>query len=205
MTAFGTAPDVARARDLDCAREAYRTFSILDRPGFGTFAINFLRSRGLELVPASEPEPLECGETPFPSDVVAALFPQLLDSPFTRQALSMSVETLADLLAALAERDLRWVPGENGECGTLVEGQPEPPDLHVVFDAFRNAWQRDDDRARDLGDPCIRWFTASDGVSEPWASLQRIHGPMTPDGGIAPTTPGPAGVRGDDGCAGGIR
>lgn len=207
-----TSPDEARAADLDCARDAWRTFPWHSRPDFGSFAVNFLRERGLELAPVREP--LECGEAPIPlheieGDLLAALFPDLPDSPHTRQALSMSVETIADLLAALAERDLRWNPGENGECGTLLDGPAEPDDLHVAFDCFRAVWQRDDDRAGDEGDPCRRWFGPI-GIRRTWGELQRVNGPMTPDGGIAPTTPRPAstreaGVRGDDGCEGGIR
>ena len=113
----------------------------------------------------------------------------LLDSPYTEQAVDMGIEEIADLLAALAEQGLRWIPGSNGECGTLLHGPAEPPDRHVVFDAFQMCWQRDDDRAvLGPGDPCERWFGPCDRRAT-WQALQRDLGPCTPDGGIAPTTP----------------
>ena len=37
-------------------------------------------------------------------------------------------------------------------------------------------------------DPCARWFGPI-GTRRTWTELQRVNGPMTPDGGIAPTTP----------------
>lgn len=126
----------------------------------------------------SEPAP--------PTGMQLANLLALLDgrNPFLEQAVAMSVEEVADLLAALAERDLRWTPGEDDECGTLVKGPAEPPDLHVVFDCYRAAWQRDDDRAGDEGDPHLRWFALN--LRRTWADLQRTTGPLSPDGGIAP-------------------
>lgn len=161
MTALDDTPDTARAADLDCAREAYRVFPIHNRPAFGAFAVNFLRERGLALAPIE-------GRTSI------------------IEATEMLGE-VTDLLAALTKRGLHWVPGENGQRGTLTEGQPEPPDLHVVFDCYCAVWQRDDDRAGDEGDPAEHWFGPL-GTRRTWAGLQRGNGPMTPKGGIAPTT-----------------
>lgn len=190
MTAtFPTSVAAARAKDLDGAREAYRVCPVHDRPSFGIFAVNYLHARGLEVAPAAEAE----DAPPVPTGTQLAALLGLFPSPFIEQALEMSVEVIADLLAALAERDLQWIPGENGACGTLLEGPPEPADLHVVFDCGRGAWQRDDDRARDAdeGDPCAHWF-GPDGTHSQrltWNDLQRWLGPLTPAGGIAPTTP----------------
>lgn len=140
---------------------------------------------------------MQAAARPSVADVVAGL--DLPDTEFTRQALALGVEDVADLLAALAERDLRWTPGEAGECGTLIEGAPEPPDLHVVFDTLCGAWQRDDARAEyaDESDPSRRWFgpSGTGGTRRTWTDLQRQVGPLTPDGGIAPTTPRHGGDR----------
>lgn len=70
---------------------------------------------------------------------------------------------------------------------TVIEGQVEPPDLHVIFDEMQTAWQRDDERAECDGDPGEHWFAYRRRCS--WAVLQWDMGPLTPDGGIAPTTP----------------
>lgn len=176
----GTEREPCAHADLDAAHVAWSKHPILDRPSFGIFAVNYLRSHGLELRRGDEP-PLTA------RDDAASLY--LPDRPYSLQAVAMGVEDVADLLAALAERGLRWIPGEHGECGTLLEGPPEPDDLHVVFDAVRAAWQRDDDKARLGGcDPSRRWFD-SYGHRRSWPELQRDVGPLTPDGGIAPTTP----------------
>jgi len=265
-TTFPTSADAHRAADLDAAREAFRVFPIHDRPTFGTFAVNYLRERGLEVLPVApvapgfyaqaaapfgppvtdeqraalmapqtccsdvdcpgllaparpfgepwappvgqgatcaEGGPCDCAPAygtaaqapPVPTgqqiaELLKQFRPALPESPFVDQALGMSVETIADLLAALAERDLRWIPGENGQCGTLLEGPVEPADLHVVFDTFGTAWQRDDERAASE----TSHYTASDrwwgtgGNRWTWAELQRNNGPLRPEGGIAPTT-----------------
>ena len=193
-TTLGNAADMARAADLDQAHVAW-SVQPWHHTTFGVYALDFLRQRGIELGHPAEPapEPLECGEQP--TDLLGLRWGLGIarpESPVVEQAVvAMSVEEIADLLAALAERDLHWIPGVGGpdaECGALIEGAPEPPDLHVVFDCFRAAWQRDDDRARDDGDPCERWFGPV-GVRRTWAFLQRVPGPLTPEGGIAPTTP----------------
>ena len=168
----------SRATMIDAAHVAWSAHGPSYRPTFGVFAVNYLRNHGLHLLAADE--------RPTVRDVAADL--GMPDDPNIAQALALGVEQVADLLAALAERGLRWIPGQNGECGTLLDGQAEPPDLHVVFDCFRAVWQRDDDRARLDGDPCARWFAPA-GRRGTWQALQRDMGPCTPDGGIAPTTP----------------
>ena len=183
-TTLGNATDMARAADLDEAHVAWSVQPWRNRPTFGEYALDFLRKRGLIVALDVDYEPAP------PTGAQLANLLALLDgrNPFVEQAVAMSVEGVADLLAALAERDLRWLPDEGGECGALIEGAAEPPDLHVVFDCFQAAWQRDDDRARDDGDPCRRWFGPI-GTRFTWAELQRTNSPLTPDGGIAPTTP----------------
>jgi len=242
----------ARAADLDCAREAWRTFPWQSRPAFGVFALNYLRERGFEVVQTPEPAPCcakmpDGGHSPYcprpaaafeggatcaeggpcspmqhpvapfvpqpfgpqppaaasmPAELLKLFHPHLSTSPHLEQALTMSVETIADLLAALAERGLRWVPGTGGACGELTDDTPpEPADLHVVFDAFRCSWQRDDERAASETSHYSaedRWF-GTGGSRWTWRGLCRENGPLTPDGGIAPTSP-----AGDDGCEGGI-
>ena len=209
MTTTEDMVDTARAQDLDEAHVAWCMHPMNGRTRFGVYAIDYLRERGVIVARdvdladyvhppalavsgvAADPEPLECGEQP--ADLLGlrwGLGIARVDSPFVEQAVAMSVEEIADLLAALAERDLRWTPGEGGpdaEPGTLLEGAPEPPALHVVFDRLRAAWQRDDDRARDEDDLCAHWF-GPNGFRRAWPDLQRHKGPLTPDGGIAPTT-----------------
>lgn len=154
--------DATHARDINCAHTTWASYPAGHRPTFGAFAVNFLRERGLEVTPIEGRAPVI-------------------------EATEMLGE-VTDLLAALAKRGLTWVPGENGECGALVEGPPEPPDLHVVFDRFGTAWQRGDDD--DSANPDLRWF-GPHGAVRSWTQLQRRSGPLTPDGGIAPTTPAP--------------
>jgi hypothetical protein len=173
-----TSPDAARAADLDAAHVKWSQTSLPSRPPFGTFAVNFLLGRDVEVRPAA----------PTAADL-QAVSPCLPESPFVEQALDLGVEDVADLLAALAERDLQWTPAKVGdECGTLHEVQPEPPDLHVVFDCFRTAWQRDDHRAGEMHMIEARWFGPS-GAARGWLALRRDLGPLTPRDGIAPTTP----------------
>ena len=166
----------SRATMIDAAHVAWSAHGPSYRPTFGVFAVNYLRNHGLHLLAADE--------RPTVRDVAADL--GMPDDPNIAQALALGVEQVADLLAALAERGLRWIPGQNGECGTLLEGQSEPPDLHAVFNAFGLVWQRDDSRAHsEGGDPCERWFAVPDRRAT-WSELQRDLGPLTPDGGIAP-------------------
>jgi hypothetical protein len=213
-----TRPDVdtARARDLDEAHVAW-CMHRMDRASFGKYAIDYLGKRGLVIAErpaevADRPERLTVDGVDLADFAQSTLRPLtnyvtlgpladgeelaaalgLRDGPHATQAAAMQVEEVADLLAALAERDLRWVIDEADGCGTLIEGDPEPPDLHVVFDAYRSAWQRDDDRARDddpgdWGDQ-PRWF-GPNGSRRTWTELQRTNVRVTPDGGIAPTTP----------------
>jgi hypothetical protein len=191
----------ARAADLDAAHVVWSGLSWRDRPTFGAYAIEYLRRRNLEVLPTPQPAPATAAEG------IAALLhsmcPHLAASPFVDQALTMSVEQIADLLAALAERGLHWQPGADGRCGTLTDGTPpEPPDLHVVFDTFRAAWQRDDQRAEENESAPFRacWY-GPNGAVQTWSALSARLGPLTPDGGIAP----PARDAGDDGCEGGPR
>lgn len=178
MTALFTASENAVADQLNTALITWQLVPVAERPTFGVYAVDRLAEQGVQLN----------RDRPTARDVAADL--GMPDDPNVAQALALGVEDVADLLAALAERGLRWIPGTNGECGTLLDGQPEPPDLHVVFDAFRGAWQRDDDRARyaDECDPGRRWFgpSGSHGTRSAWSELQRDLGPLTPDGGIAP-------------------
>lgn len=190
MTTTQSDVDTARAQDLNEAHVAWcmHPMNRQDRLTFGAYAIGFLRERHVELQKVGgpswstdEPTPLADGRT-----LAAAL--GLPDDPYSAEAVEMSLREVADLLAALAERDLRWTPGQGDRCGTLLEGAPEPPDLHVVFDAYRAAWQRHGDRALDEGEPCAHWF-GPNGARLAWPDLQRRNGPLTPDGGIAPTAP----------------
>jgi len=214
VTATQAVVDTARAADLDAAHIAWSVLTWRERPTFGEYTIDFLRSRGLIVArdgdgpdaaallqrgcTSDEVDECDCGGsascTEQPPIPLAEIFPGYLPGPAwplpeTVQAVAMSVEEIADLLAALAERDLRWTRGENGRCGTLTEGAPEPPNLHVVFDTFYCAWQRYDDRALDDGDERERWF-GPNGTRQSWTGLQRGTGPTTPEDGIAPTTGG---------------
>jgi len=180
--------DTARAADLDEAHVAWCMHPMNGRLTFGAYAVDYLRERGLVVaIDGDGPDTLECGESPFAfakGTQLAALLG--LDSPFTAQAVAMSVEEVADLLAALADRDLHWDTGK--DCARLNEGAPEPPDLHVVFDRYAAAWQRHEERATDEGgDGDGAWFGPL-GIRRTWANLRRTNGPLTPDGGIAPTT-----------------
>jgi len=182
--------DLARAVELDAAHATWSTQPWKAHVTFGQYAISHLRERGLEICAdgcddcerdceCAAPQPVATGQQ------LADLLGLLDTSPYTMRALAMPVEEIADLLAALAEHDLRWTRGENGRGGTLTAGQAEPADLHVVFDCYRAAWQRDNERARDDGDPCAHWF-GPNGARRAWTQLQRTHDPLTPDGGIAP-------------------
>lgn len=124
------------------------------------------------------------------------------DAPHWGTAVGMTIGEVADLLAAIDAAGLRWFPGSNGKPGRIDSGPVEPPNLHVVFDEFRQAWQRDDDEA---GIDPQRWYSTASEESSTWRALWQRRGPLTPDGGIAPPDHIDAESRhaGDDGCEGG--
>ena len=90
-----TAADTAYAADLDCAREAYRVFPCQDRPSFGSFAVNFLRERGL-IVARDIDYPAEpAGTAAQVAGLLRSMCTHLPDSPQLEQALAVLLELRA--------------------------------------------------------------------------------------------------------------